>query len=177
MPKLRRYLVYNLDRSQTGFVPGLGTSVNIQLLIDKLRNCKKKDGQCALFIDFKSAYNTIDRNILYRYMHEKNILEQEELNFLQHLHELIHFDLKSGKVRLDKGVHQGSPLSPALFDIYMELFMTQIRAHFPDIWYLLYADDLVLVTSSKQIKPLIDCLYEQSSTYNLVINAKKSAIL
>ena len=110
-------------------------------------------------------------------MHEKNILEQEELNFLQHLHELIHFDLKSGKVRLDKGVHQGSPLSPALFDIYMELFMTQIRAHFPDIWYLLYADDLVLVTSSKQIKPLIDCLYEQSSIYNLVINAKKSAIL
>ena len=32
--KLRRYLKFGLDRNQTGFVPGMGTSVNIQLLIE-----------------------------------------------------------------------------------------------------------------------------------------------
>ncbi len=32
--KLRQYLKRGLDRNQTGFVPGMGTSVNIQVLIE-----------------------------------------------------------------------------------------------------------------------------------------------
>ena len=63
--KLKRYLKLQLDRNQTGFVPGMGTAVNIQLLIEKMKQTRKKDGECCLFIDYKSAYNTVDKEKLY----------------------------------------------------------------------------------------------------------------
>ena len=44
MKKLRRYCVEQLDPNQIGFVPGMGTSVNIQLLIEQAKRWKKIDG-------------------------------------------------------------------------------------------------------------------------------------
>lgn len=60
--KLKNYLKYEFDRNQTGFESGMGTSVNIQLLIDKIKKANKKDGDYCIFIDYKSAYNTIDKD-------------------------------------------------------------------------------------------------------------------
>jgi hypothetical protein len=64
----------------------MGTQVNIQLLLEKLRGSKKRDGDCCLFIDYKSAYNSICRERLYRALIRKNILEQDEVNFLRAMH-------------------------------------------------------------------------------------------
>jgi hypothetical protein len=64
MPSLQTYLTERMDRNQTGSVPGLGTSVNIELLVRELRNILRKLGQCCVFINFKSAYNTIRRDLL-----------------------------------------------------------------------------------------------------------------
>ena len=64
--KLQSYLTNNLDRNQTGFVPGMGTHVNILLLVEKLRNSERKQWECCIFTGNKSAYNTINWNLLYR---------------------------------------------------------------------------------------------------------------
>lgn len=132
---------------------------------------------CSIFIDFKSAYNTVNRDILFSYMDEKKILDTDELRFLMYLHNTVYFDLGTRKVQLEKGVHQGSPLSPALFDIYMELFMSKMKNQYPDLWYLLYADDLVMIIQHTDITGVIDLLYETSRTFNLIISPTKSAIL
>ena len=42
LPQLRKYLVDKLDKNQTGFVPGCGTSVNIELLLASMKLEKKK---------------------------------------------------------------------------------------------------------------------------------------
>jgi hypothetical protein len=91
MPPLRSYLIERLDRNQTGFVNGLGTSVNIQLLLRELRSTPRRLGRCCIFVDFKSAYNTIRRDLLYRLLVEKNILSELEVNFLRCLHESLYF--------------------------------------------------------------------------------------
>jgi hypothetical protein len=39
--------------------------MNLMLLIKEIKKYKAKDKQCALFIDLKSAYNTVDRDLLY----------------------------------------------------------------------------------------------------------------
>ena len=39
-----------------------------------------------LFIDFKSAYNTVLRDILYKRLINKKIIFYEETNFLKKLH-------------------------------------------------------------------------------------------
>jgi hypothetical protein len=88
---LRQYLTQRLDRNQTGFVKGMGTSVNILLLTERLRNCKRRDGECCIFIDYKSAYNTINRKRLYAIMKRKKILPEADIDFLKCMHEALYF--------------------------------------------------------------------------------------
>ena len=77
------------------------------------------------------------------------------------------------------GVHQGSPISPALFDIYMERVMRELkeRMDLPNLWYKLYADDLVIVVPQRIIYNVLIVLGEVSEEYNLTINRKKSGLL
>ena len=118
--RLNGYLKYDMDPNQIGFVKGMSTQVNIRLLIEKLKSVKAKDGECTLLIDFKSAYNTVNRQRLYAIMLKKQILPPEEIDFLKILHDNLYFVGKDKRrVFLQNGVHQGSPISPALFNIYI----------------------------------------------------------
>ena len=69
----------------------MGTTVNILLLVERLRATKKRQGECCLFIDYKSAYNTVNRSRLYRILKDKNILTHDEVNFLQAMHDAVYF--------------------------------------------------------------------------------------
>ena len=77
----------------------------------------------AIFIDFKSAYNTIMRKKLYEIFEGKLILEREEVKFIEILHYKLHFKVQKEKYYYDSGIHQGSTLSPALFNVYAEEFI------------------------------------------------------
>lgn len=41
---------------------------------------------CCIFIDFKNAYNTVNREIVFKYMKDKQILDENEINFLKALY-------------------------------------------------------------------------------------------
>ena len=43
---------------------------------------KNRGRMCTLFIDYKSAYNTINRERLYQIIRRKGILKVEEADFL-----------------------------------------------------------------------------------------------
>jgi hypothetical protein len=88
---LRQYLTQRLDRNQTGFVKGMGTSVNILLLTERLRNCKRRDGECCIFINYKSASKKINRRRLYAIMKSKKILPEEDIDILKYMQEALYF--------------------------------------------------------------------------------------
>ncbi len=48
-------------------------------------------------IDYKSGYNTINRERLYRILKDKNILTNDEVDFLQAMHDAVYF--KCGGMR------------------------------------------------------------------------------
>lgn len=81
-----------MDKRQTGFVRKMGTTVNIQILLNKIQSTQKNAGLFLIFIDFKSAYNTILRHKLYERLLEKNILEKDEIIFMENLHKNLYFD-------------------------------------------------------------------------------------
>jgi hypothetical protein len=59
--------------------------------------------------------------VLYVFILDRNIMTAEEVQFLRCLHDAVHFPTSSGlRVHFRNGVHQGSPLSPALFNIFMQ---------------------------------------------------------
>ena len=94
--------------------------MNIKLIIEKMRDSKGSEGICCLFIDYKSAYNTINRERLYQIISSKGILTEEETQFLRILHSRVYIKAKGKKFYFKNGVHQGSPISPSLFNIYIE---------------------------------------------------------
>ena len=75
----------NMDMLQTGFVPKVWSHLNLTQVISRIKRTKKIRGQEdeALFIDFSSAYNTINRQKIYDIMEKKNILESKEILFYE----------------------------------------------------------------------------------------------
>ena len=78
---------------------------------------------CTIFIDYKSAYNTVNRSKLWEIISKLNIFNANELEFLKLLHDKIHFVVNNEKYYFRDGVGQGLTTSPGLFNIYMEEVM------------------------------------------------------
>ena len=119
-------------------------------------------------------------------MKKKKILPDDEVNFLECLHEALYFKSGDKRFYLRNGVHQGSPLSPALFDIYMEEVMERLveLCEKPEsgengftFWHKLYADDLVLCVHYKHVEVLLENLHRVSVDHDLLINPKKCAVI
>ena len=54
---------------------------------------------------------------------------------------------------------RGSPISPALFNVYMEMVMEEFKqksGREEELFYRLYADDLVLLVRDNETKALMD---------------------
>lgn len=50
-----------------------------------------------IFVDFKSAYNTVKRDLLYDILSKRNILQDQEIQFLKYLQGMVHFEV-NGKL-------------------------------------------------------------------------------
>jgi hypothetical protein len=45
--------------------------MNLLLLVEEIKKFKSRDQKCAFYVDLKSAYNTIDRDLLYEILTTK----------------------------------------------------------------------------------------------------------
>ncbi len=61
------------------------------------------------------------------------------MDFLQEMHDAVYFKYSGKRYYLKNGVHYDFPISPALFDIYMDVVMEVVRKRCPGfaIWYKL----------------------------------------
>ena len=176
--KLQNYLIFHLHPSQTGFIPGSGINVNLVRLLKRLRMKTQNGKHCyALFLGFKSAYNTVRHKKLFEKL--SSILNDDEITFLKALYSRITLTLGKEKLVPNVGVAQGSIISPALFNIYTEELLIQLEAlniNMEDIFA--YADDLlVLCYSLSELHQVINLIKDWSSLNNLKLNTFKSGIL
>ncbi len=86
-------MLKKIDKSQTGFVPRLGTHVNLIQVIKRIIKSQEKKGleNDAFLINFSNAYNTDDREKIYDLMQKKDILKSNEILFMKKLHEMVEF--------------------------------------------------------------------------------------
>ena len=81
-----------MKKEQTGFVPQMSTHVNIKKLQSEIFKYKSKDNKTLIFIDYRPAFNSIDRSKLYSIIESKNILDPDELSYLKCLHTHVHYE-------------------------------------------------------------------------------------
>ena len=105
-----------------------------------------------VFIDLEKAYDRVPRQELWRCMREKGVLEKY-IRIVQDMYEGAHTKVRSSvglteKFSVNVGLHQGSSLSPYLFDLVMDVLIQDVKDQAP--WCMLFADDIVLCNNSRE---------------------------
>jgi len=181
LPKLMDYLESKLVPCQTGFIPKMGIQVNLYRAIQRIKTrTENKENVYGLFIDFANAYNTVPHTLLFQKLRQKKCLDDQEIDYLEALY--TNYRIRIGKriIKFNKGVAQGSILSPALFNIFIEdladKLSQELKMSIEDI--LMYADDILLLCDSQyQIRKCVQIIEEWSKQNGMELNKDKSGIV
>ena len=177
------------DPMQNGFKKDTPTTDNTFILngiIEKQTSLKKPLYVC--FVDFKSAFDLINRKALLYKMENQNIRG----NFFKTIRSMLNnaktrvkWDSELGEIiENTQGVLQGSVLSPSLFKLFLEDLPNYLNNDNGVIMgdmlisYILQADDLALVSeTSAGLQKLIDGLQKFCNRWHILVNLVKTKVL
>ncbi|KAL5006947.1 hypothetical protein ScPMuIL_015753 [Solemya velum] len=179
-----------LNDSQNGFRHGRSTIEHLHSLttIIETRKLQQKSTYCA-FVDFKKAYDRIDRNLLW----EKLQFYGLDGNFLSAL-KVIYSNTRccvrvngicTESFDVTCGLKQGCLLSPLLFNLFINdlaVFFNGtgkcIDINGERFAILLYADDVVLLAKTPEdLNELLDSLSGWCNRNCLFVNPSKSKVV
>jgi hypothetical protein len=121
-----------IDKTQTAFMKNRFIMEGVVVLHEILHEVKKKKMSGVLFkVDFEKAYDNVNWDFLYNIMVKKG--------FSHKMNDLIFSIISSGKVNIKlndklgayfntkRGVRQGDPLSPILFNLTVDSMSALVR--------------------------------------------------
>ena len=179
-----------ISPNQIGFMKHCTTSDYVYLMKTLIEKTVKKERKklYVSFIDFKKAYDTVDRSLLFACLRQTGI-NGIFYRIIVEMYKDTNYSikLKNGylePIKSNLGLRQGCPLSPMLFNLFIEDIMS-IYANPTDtdpvliqgkiINHFLYADDLVLVSeSTRGLQKCLDKLGIYAEKKSLTISIKKS---
>jgi len=120
--KLQKYSEVFMTETQNRFRKGRSCTdptFCFKLLIEKRREFNLETH--LLFIDYEKAFDNIQRQILFNILKSRHIPDTLLKDIYTQNKILIKFNNKlSQLVKINKGVRQGCPLSPTLFNVYLD---------------------------------------------------------
>ena len=160
----------------------------LKTLIDQAFSQKKQLYTC--FVDFKKAYDSVWRYGLF-YKLLQNGISQKFVRLLRNIYSASSLCVKLPNGRSIEfpskvGLKQGCNLSPLLFNLFVNDFLTEVNEPLNDspllgeisVNALFYADDLVLVSESKEgLQMLLDRLHQYTQAWCLQVNKSKTKCL
>ncbi len=194
-----------LPDSQFGFIPGRNVQ-QAQFILRHVVQSQRQYGKpgekrvWSVFVDFKQAYDSVDREALWLYLRKRVGVPEALLDaitslYAQDAYVVVDGHEQSPLVSPTRGVKQGCPLSPLLFALFMNDIASVLdhgegpalgvqlggpsqEAAVPRLSHVLYADDLTLVdTSQARMQQLMDRLHTYAVRKGMVVNVDKCATL
>jgi Reverse transcriptase (RNA-dependent DNA polymerase) len=91
-------LIHCIPNNQYGFVRGKSTVKAVRVLVNEINDVvyEKKTPLYAMFLDLRKAFDTIDREVMFKKLVETKKLSMVELKFLAHAMDLNFLHIKDG---------------------------------------------------------------------------------
>lgn len=180
-------IYYKLSEAQAGFRKGYSTVDSIFVLKNIIKlNMQRGKKVYALFIDFKSAFDLVNRNALFYKLSQMG-LSTKFLAVLKSLYKETKSAVWDGVTlstwfETKMGVKQGCLLSPLLFALFLNDIEDCVIGGIPindlKIKMLLYADDIVVLSlTPERLQQSINRIKEYCVLWNLTVNLQKSKIM
>lgn len=180
-----------LAMEQGGFRENRSTMDQCLCLDEIIRTIRNKNRKYPVvcFLDIKSAYDSVDRKILFQKLHVFGI-DRVTISSIKQL-----FDTNVAKIRINEkcsssfsmpaGVQQGSILSPLLYSIFINDLVYELKKGpvikcegLDIINCLLYADDIALVANNeKDMNCLLKIVHGFAQKNNFLVNIAKCAYI
>ena len=179
-----------LHDAQNGFRNGRSTVDQIMSLTSIIETRKlKKKSTFAVFVDFKKAYDAINRSKLFTELKDLGIAGKM-FNALRSLYDDVKCCVKLNGFHTDWfavrcGLKQGCSLSPMLFNLYINDLAKRISSYGIGInlenemiSILMYANDLVLLAETEyDLNLLIDILHQWCDEKKMKVNLDKTKVV
>lgn len=177
------------DVRQRGFIHADGTLENTAVLDAVLGDSRRKLRECHVAVlDFSRAFDTVSHKALLELLGARG-LPKGFCDYLARMYEtattILAVNGKQGQpVKVGRGVRQGDPLSPILFNMAMDGILASLPKGVgyglegERVSALAYADDLILLAGSKVgMQESIDCVVRSGEAVGLYVNRSKSSVL
>jgi hypothetical protein len=167
--------------TQAGFRSHYSTCTNAAVLHSLLESRRVTH---VVFLDFKAAFDVVDHSLLSDVLRRRGCPPR----MLALIASLTYRGVRSRVVSdgeasdwffRSRGVLQGSPLSPCLFNLFVDGLLEELNDGSPLIpRSLFYADDGILLASDpEEIQRLLDIVVRWSASYRMTLNVKKCGYL
>ncbi|XP_063545751.1 uncharacterized protein LOC134753743 [Cydia strobilella] len=139
----------SLTPNQCGFVTEKGTSDAIQtirILLEKTKTNKKN--LHMVFIDLEKAFDHVPRDLIWEALRSQ-LVPESYISLIKDMYTDLKTQVvspagKSDSFSITAGVHQGSTLSPLLFNVTIDYLTKSCQKPVP--WNILNADDVALIS-------------------------------
>lgn len=177
-----------LRREQSGFLTGEECVAQAACLVEVCQRRKIRGKDTFLcFLDLKKAYDMVPHNMLLSTLRQVG-LGDIFIKFIERMYNNTYLKMRIGNLlgqsfKYERGVRQGCPISPLLFNIYYNSVLDHINPISVEgltggIAGLMFADDTVLLAESRMDLILkLDIIKQWMSKYQMEINPSKCGII
>jgi hypothetical protein len=174
-----------ISTHQNGFRTGEGRSCqeHILSLSQILRQRKEaRENSFVFFQDFSKAFDLVDHKLLHYKLHKMGVTGKLLQNIMRRYKKLTACCIANGqtseKFQVKVGTAQGCPLSPALFNVFIQDLLDELNESGEGVITLAYADDIVVVAeSAERLQQLINICAIWTGKNKMKANVIKSAVM
>lgn len=187
--RLSKTLDNSQPREQAGFRSGYSTTDHLHCITQIIEKCQEYQKPLFLaFIDFTKAFDSIEHHHIWKSLAEQGIATKY-INILANIYKqsTAHIKLENttASFKIERGVKQGDPLSPKLFNAVLESIFRNVDDETRGIIIngeklsnLRFADDVTLLEENEEnLQTQLNNLAEESLKVGLTININKSKIM